>query len=154
MVWFDDERLLDEEKVKIQRMGPGRLLDVFNDEAFGMDSGLVGEALERGHCSSDVGRKDDGEKSDWTLLPFSALEPVVRVLMFGAKKYQRDNWKFVDDGYRRYLAAAYRHLNAAVEGEWLDEGEGGSNQPHLANAICCLLFALWLGMKRNGKNEK
>ena len=92
------------------------------------------------------GRKDDTGKADWTLMPFKALEPVVRVLEFGAYKYGRENWKSVQTPRRRYLAAAYRHLNSITDGEWPDKE---SNLPHAAHAICCLLFLLWFGEEEN-----
>ena len=72
-------------------------------------------------------------------MPWSALSHVVDVLMFGALKYERDQWQLVPDGERRYLAAAFRHLTAYSDGELLDQESG---LPHLAHAVCCLLFIL------------
>ena len=83
-------------------------------------------------------KHDDG-KPDWTLVPFSALVPVIRVLEFGERKYSRDGWKFVEDAERRYLASAFRHLTAFADGETHDEESGKS---HLAHAVCDLLFLL------------
>ena len=90
----------------------------------------------------DKGIKYDTGKLEFSLLPWSAVEHVVRVLMFGAQKYGSDNWKMVEDGEKRYWDAAARHLVAYAQGEVLDEE---SNLPHLAHAACCLLFLLWLG---------
>ena len=87
------------------------------------------------------GRKFDTGKPDFTLLPWDAVEQVVRVLDFGAKKYARDNWKHVADADRRYLAAAFRHLAAHAKGEVNDPETGIS---HLAHAGCCVLFLLSL----------
>lgn len=93
------------------------------------------------------GVKFDNEKVDWTLVPFKAMEPVVRVLEHGAKKYSADNWKIVKNARHRYLAAAYRHMNAINDGEWVDDKEtGGSGEPHAAHVICCMLFLLWFDM--------
>jgi hypothetical protein len=90
------------------------------------------------------GVKFDSDKVDWTLVPFKAMEPVVRVLEHGAKKYSADNWKIVKNARHRYLAAAYRHMNAINDGEWVDDKEtGGSGEPHAAHVICCMLFLLW-----------
>jgi hypothetical protein len=86
-----------------------------------------------------TGRKYDRGKRDWTLMPWSALEWVVKVLEHGEQKYERDNWQQVDNGRQRYLAAAFRHLIAHTKGERLDEESG---LPHLAHACCCLLFLL------------
>lgn len=85
------------------------------------------------------GVKHDLGKRDWTLLPWSALRAVVDVLMHGALTYERDNWRFVPDAERRYLAAAFRHLTAYADGERYDCDSG---LPHLAHAVCCLLFLL------------
>ena len=92
-------------------------------------------------AAADVvsGRKLDGGKLDWTLLPFRALEPVVRVLMFGEKKYARDKWVHVPDSTRRYTAALVRHVVAYASGEANDPETGES---HLAHAMCCALFLL------------
>ena len=90
------------------------------------------------------GRKFDAAKPDYTLLPWDAVEQIVRVLDFGAKKYARDNWKHVVDADRRYLAAAFRHLAAHAQGEGTDPETGIS---HLAHAGCCVLFLLSLEKK-------
>ncbi len=85
------------------------------------------------------GRKDDAGKLEWALLPWSALRPVVRVLMFGAKKYGANNWQQVEDGRRRYFEATIRHLDAWWHGDQADLDTGES---HLAHAACCILFLL------------
>jgi len=86
-----------------------------------------------------TGLKFDKSKPDWSLLPMKGFEPVIRVLTYGAAKYERDNWKYVENGETRYLAAALRHLAAYQSGESKDEETGES---HLAHAICCLVFML------------
>lgn len=83
------------------------------------------------------GRKFDGGKLQYGLLPPSALKDVVQVLTFGAEKYEPDNWKRVPDANRRYFDAAMRHLWAYKEGEIYDSETGVS---HLAHAACCILF--------------
>jgi hypothetical protein len=89
--------------------------------------------------SIEAGRKLDAGKMDWTLVPWDALEPIVRVLEFGAKKYERDNWLHVPGSTRRYTAALLRHVIAYASGEEKDSETGES---HLAHAGCCLLFLL------------
>lgn len=90
------------------------------------------------------GRKYDTGKPDYTLLPWDAVEQIVKVLDFGARKYARDNWKHVSDGETRYLAAAFRHMAAYNRGE-KDDPETGIS--HLAHAGCCVLFLLSLETK-------
>lgn len=87
------------------------------------------------------GRKFDAGKLDYTLVPWDGLEEIVKVLEFGAKKYARDNWRHVDNGDVRYLAAAFRHMIAYNQGEKTDKETGLS---HLAHAGCCILFLLSL----------
>lgn len=88
-----------------------------------------------------VGRKDDGGKRRWDLLPWDAVEHVVRVLEFGATKYTEGGWRHVPDARRRYMAATTRHLVAWWRGEKTDPESG---LPHLAHAACNVLFLLAL----------
>ena len=83
------------------------------------------------------GRKFDGGKLEYGLLPPLALEETVKVLTFGAQKYERDNWQVVPDSKRRYFDALQRHVWAWKQGEQMDT-ESGIH--HLAHAMCCLMF--------------
>lgn len=87
----------------------------------------------------DLGIKYDGGKPDYSLLPFNALEEIVRVLTYGAAKYSRDNWKLVEPYKERYVAAALRHLTAYARGEKSDTESG---RHHLAHAATCLLYII------------
>ena len=60
--------------------------------------------------STSGGIKFDDEKPDYSLVPPNALEDIVKVLTIGAKKYDRHNWKKLDNLHDRYFAAAQRHL--------------------------------------------
>ena len=93
------------------------------------------------------GRKFDAGKLDWTLVPFQGLEEIVQVLMFGAQKYDRHNWRYVPDAEQRYSAAAFRHMTAHLAGETTDHETGLS---HLAHAGCCILFLL--ALERQGES--
>jgi hypothetical protein len=86
-----------------------------------------------------VGRKFDGDKLRYDLLPWREIEQVVKVLTIGARKYDDNNWQKVRP-VSRYVGAAFRHFTAWLQGEKLDP-ETGVN--HLAHAICCLLFLFW-----------
>lgn len=93
------------------------------------------------------GVKYDDGKLDYTLLPYEALQEVVKVLMYGAKKYpEADNWKRVSDPRKRYNKAAFRHLFSEVNGETLDKESG---LYHLAHAVCSNLFALHFAIQKN-----
>lgn len=80
-------------------------------------------------------KKDEG-KPRWELLPFDAIEGVVEILTFGAKKYDARNW---EKGivYGRVFGATMRHLTAWWRGEDKDKESGRS---HLEHAMCELMF--------------
>ena len=86
----------------------------------------------------EQGRKFDGGKLRYDLLPVHAIEEVTRVITLGAEKYDPENWKRVPEGRRRYYAAAMRHMEAWRKGEKQDE----IGTHHIANAISNLIFIL------------
>ena len=87
------------------------------------------------------GKKFDTGKPRWSLLPNGVVRDVIQVLEYGAVKYGTDNWKHVPDANRRYYDAAMRHLD-----EWQSGGEpdAETGQSHLAHAVCCLMFLMWI----------
>lgn len=98
------------------------------------------------------GVKHDAGKPAWDLLPMREVEEIVRVLTYGRDKYSADNWRDVPDGYRRYYAAAMRHIaawhNRYEEGyDSLDDESGLS---HLAHAAANLLFLMWFDHQDGG----
>lgn len=103
-----------------------------------------------GTTPEEIGKvavKFDAGKLDWSLMPWEAVEEVVKVLAFGAKKYneagqgpQTWNWtKGPGLGKWRTLSAIFRHLTSYAKGQTYDE-ETGLN--HLAHAACGILFLL------------
>jgi len=92
----------------------------------------------------EQGRKYDSEKLRWYLLPWDALEEVVRVLTYGAQKYAPNNWKKVEPFYDRYSAALMRHFKADQVGEICDEESG---LHHMAQVACNALFLLWFSLQ-------
>jgi hypothetical protein len=88
------------------------------------------------------GIKYDASKPRWSLIPSGTLAEVISVLEFGAARYGPDNWKKVPDMETRYYDAAMRHIESYWKGEYLDQESG---EPHLAHAVCCLLFLMWAG---------
>lgn len=90
---------------------------------------------------------DDGKRR-YELLPPRELAQVVDILMLGANKYGKDNWKKMDDeGADRIVGAVYRHFEAWRQGDKIDK-ESGEN--HLAHAITNLLFLLWRDNEERG----
>jgi len=107
------------------------------------------ESLMTMKAHVQTGRKFDSGKLDYTLVPWDGLEEIVKVLEFGARKYDRDNWRYVEGAEKRYLAAALRHLIAYQIEDPKDEE---TDLSHLAHAGCCLLFLLALE-KRNAHQD-
>lgn len=101
------------------------------------------------------GIKNDGDKIRTDLLHVSLakqVRQVVEVLTFGSKKYGDNNWKELDKGFDRTIAAAYRHLGQRLEGQRNDPETG---LPHIAHAICSLFFALFFDdSSRDSVKEK
>jgi hypothetical protein len=96
------------------------------------------------------GIKYDNCKPDYSLIPPHALDDVVRVLTYGATKYDRDNWKELENLDDRYFAAAQRHLWALRKGETHDEE---TEVHHGAHAICCMMFLIEFSYLQNNKNK-
>jgi hypothetical protein len=86
-----------------------------------------------------TGTKYDGDKPRYDLLPVYAIEKVVKVLTFGAEKYDPNNWRYVENWKERYTAALMRHLEAYRKGIYTDDETG---LPHLAHLLCCGIFLL------------
>lgn len=70
---------------------------------------------EHGH-KADAGKVDPSYVMEY--FP-RALLAVSRVSEFGAKKYVRDGWRTVPNGFERYTSALDRHrLNESIEGRY------------------------------------
>jgi hypothetical protein len=84
--------------------------------------------------------KYDQDKIDFSMITPNFLAGMSRVLMHGAKKYSRDNWKNADtkDGLQRYKSALLRHVIAYTNGGEVIDGESGF--AHIFHASCCLMF--------------
>ena len=94
------------------------------------------------------GAKDDKAKPmAGVLLDFSrALQIVVDVGTYGAKKYARQGWCVVPEGSQRYTDALVRHLLAMdVDPDGLDPETG---LPHLAHVAWNALAVLELQARR------
>ena len=105
------------------------------------------------------GKKSDKEKLRWELLPIEEIEELVKVMTFGANKYNEDpqdpNWKKLDDGFNRYYAALMRHLVEVRKGNFIDEESGLKHMSCVIfNAIALSYFAKKEESKIKEKKEK
>jgi len=106
---------------------------------------------ERNYDLTKGGVKYDNDKLEWSLIPMlECLEGVVRVLMYGAKKYTRDNWK-AGMPWTRVSDAAKRHLFA-----WdaLEDLDAETSLNHIDHALCELLFLRYYIRKGVGEDDR
>jgi hypothetical protein len=97
------------------------------------------------------GVKNDLNKRRWSLLPWDALEEVVKVLEFGAQKYDDRNWELGMD-WSRVFDADMRHKI-----KWWQHGEEkapDSGLHHAAHEACNALFKLAYILRGVGKDDR
>ena len=90
--------------------------------------------------STEKDMKFDGDKCRLDLIEPAFTEGVGNVLTFGAKKYEAESWKTVENGLRRYLTATERHILAIKKGEFIDSESG---LPHAYHAATDLMMVQW-----------
>lgn len=91
--------------------------------------------------------KFDDNKTDWAILPFGALEEIVKVMKFGEGKYARGNFAMKSGlEYTRLINGLLRHTLAFARGEDNDPETGLS---HMAHAGCCVIFLLHYIVNKN-----
>lgn len=79
-------------------------------------------------------------KPKWSLVPQSALIPMVRVLEYGSKKYAPYNWT-KGLSVTEICESLKRHLDSYMEGEDFDPE---SNESHIGHIQCNALFLAWM----------
>lgn len=89
---------------------------------------------------SDKGIRHNEGKPKWSLVPQSALIPMVQVLEFGANKYAPLNWQ-KGLSIREICESLKRHLDKFMEGEDFDED---SKLSHIGHIQCNALFLSWM----------
>lgn len=87
-------------------------------------------------------------KPKWSLIHYKSLEPMIRVLEAGAKKYAPFNWQKPMDK-KEILESMQRHLAALMDGEEIDPETGYS---HVGNIQCNAMFYNYHNNKNNQSN--
>lgn len=99
--------------------------------------------------SGDALKKDAG-KDPWHLAPWDAFRCIVRVLAFGAQKYEPRGWE-AGIAWSRCYAALQRHLVAWWQREGADPDTGYS---HLWHAGCCICFLIAYELRGKGEDDR
>lgn len=108
----------------------------------------------------DEGRKDDGDKDRFDLIPPEGMFAVARVLTFGARKYDERNWER-GMKWSRVFGALMRHMWAWWAGKGptsenfafgsLDDETGFS---HLWHAGCCIMMLIAFEQRTSGTDDR
>jgi hypothetical protein len=107
-------------------------------------SGALGATQTGDHLKLDHG------KLPWHLLPWDAVEGIVKVLAYGARKYAPRGWEEGMD-WERVDSALSRHLTDWRLRRGVDADTGYS---HLWHAGCCILFLIAYEMRGIGKDSR
>lgn len=89
-------------------------------------------------------------KLRWSLVSWKALQPMVKVLEFGATKYSDHNWK-KGLKYTEICESLQRHLNAFVEGE-NDDPE--SKLSHIGHILCNAMFLSYMYLFKKDMDDR
>lgn len=92
----------------------------------------------------------DAGKLRWDLLPFDAMEELVKVYTFGAQKYADRNWE-KGMSYSRCLGSLFRHTVSWIRGEKTDKESG---LHHLAHAAWNVIALLTYDIRKVGKDDR
>jgi len=108
-----------------------------------VESDPTGKSAHEPGSKLDAGKILAGVLADFSL----ALLAVAEVGTFGAKKYTRGGWQFVENGIERYTDAMWRHL---LKGN-LELNDPDSNLLHAAHAAWNALARLELALREQKK---
>lgn len=90
------------------------------------------------------------DKPVLSMLDPGALEETARVLMFGADKYARNNWK-KGLKWTQILDSMWRHMNRILEGEDRDQE---TDLLHAAHILCNAMFLCHHMINEVGEDDR
>lgn len=99
---------------------------------------------------NNIGARFNQGKLRWSLVSRKALEPLVKVLMFGAKKYDAHNWK-KGLKYTEVCESLQRHMDAFIDGE-NDDKE--SKLSHVGHIMCNAMFLSYMYLFRKDMDDR
>mgnify|MGYP003650735245 CR=1 FL=1 len=80
-------------------------------------------------------------KVEWSLVDYKSLEPMVRVLEYGCKKYARNNWR-KGMPVTQIIESMLRHTYKLLEGELVDPESGVEHVGHIQCNAMFLAYVL------------
>ena len=98
----------------------------------------------------EQGERENTGKLKWSLMSWKALAPMVRVLMFGANKYDDHNWK-KGLKYTEILESTQRHMNSFIEGE---DDDSESKLSHVGHILCNAMFLSYMFLFRKDMDDR
>lgn len=98
----------------------------------------------------EQGSRYNAGKLKWSLVPFSALIPMVEVLMFGAKKYAPNNWK-KGLPYTEICESLLRHTYSFLAGQNRDKE---SKLLEVGHILCNAVFLSWMVLFRPDLDDR
>lgn len=99
---------------------------------------------------NEVGLRENTGKLKWSLVSWKALEPMVRVLMFGAQKYDSWNWS-KGLKYTEVCESLQRHLNSFIQGE---DNDSESKLEHVGHILCNAMFLSYMFLFRKDMDDR
>ena len=97
----------------------------------------------------DRGDRKNTGKPRWSLVDFESIEPLVRVLEFGAIKYSPDNWKRGFDK-QELSESLLRHAMELANGQ---ENDKESGLPLVGHIMCNAMFYEYCAKHECFKNK-
>lgn len=97
-----------------------------------------------------LGTRENEGKLKWSLVSWKALEPMVRVLMFGARKYDDHNWK-KGLKYTEICESLQRHMIAFLDGE---DNDKESKLSHVGHILCNAMFLSYMFLFRKDLDDR
>jgi len=97
-----------------------------------------------------LGNRFNDKKLRWSLVSWKALEPLVQVLMFGAEKYDDNNWR-KGLKYTETCESLQRHLNSFIEGE---DNDKESKLSHVGHILCNAMFLSYMTLFRKDLDDR
>lgn len=102
------------------------------------------------NLSNNKALRFNSDKPKWSLVPQSALIPMVRVLEYGTTKYEAFNWT-KGLSITEICESMKRHLDAFMEGENTDKE---SSLSHIGHIQCNALFLSWMMENRPDLDDR